>query len=53
MDSNYNLTNKYVSIKTSTLVTLSELFIVQTLDGPITLEVEIWKTYLKDIEKYS
>jgi hypothetical protein len=41
MDSNYNLTNKYVSIKTSTLVTLSELFIVQTLDGPITLEVEI------------
>lgn len=41
MDSNYNLTNKYVSIKTSTLVKLSELFIVQTLDGPITLEVEI------------
>lgn len=52
MNSEYNLSNKYVNIKTSTIVRLSESFVVQTLDGPIALEVDISADFANIPKKY-
>lgn len=52
MNSDYNLGDKYVSVKTATIVKLSEVFIVQTLDGPIALEVEIKADFQHIPKKY-
>lgn len=52
MNTEYNLSSKYVNIKTSTLVKLYEGFTVQTLEGPISLEVEIQADFATIPEKY-
>jgi hypothetical protein len=52
VETEYNLNAKYVNIKSSTIVKLSELFHVQTLDGPITMEVDIQADFSSIPEKY-
>jgi hypothetical protein len=52
VEKSYNLNTKYVNIKSSTIVSLNENFIVQTLDGPISMEVEIKADFASIPEKY-
>lgn len=51
-DKEYNLGTKYITIRTSTIVKLSEFFVVETLDGPISLDVEIVADLKEIPEKY-
>lgn len=47
-----NLGNDHISVKTSNLVKLKELFMAHTQDGPIELEVEIVADFSTIPEKY-
>jgi hypothetical protein len=52
IETSYNLNTKYVNIKSSTVVKLSEHFVVQTSEGPVTMEVEIQADFASIPEKY-
>ena len=53
MDKDFHIGNgSYLNIKTSSVVTLNEQFLVYTEDGPITLVVDISADFAKIDEKY-
>ena len=52
MSDDYDLGKDHISVKTSTVVALKEYFIVNTLEGPIDIIVEIKSDFQNIPEKY-
>ena len=48
----YNLGADHINVKTSTIVTMKEYFVIQTLDGPIDIVVNIKSDFADIDSKY-